>query len=58
MPAGDRLARLLEILSGDLSQERLEWLAKEFETLAQDRVTHLGVFLSCKVSVSACGGSR
>jgi hypothetical protein len=34
---------LLEVLSGDLSQEPLEWLAKEFETLAQDR-SHTLVF--------------
>jgi hypothetical protein len=26
MPADDRISRLLDVLSGDLSQERLEWL--------------------------------
>jgi hypothetical protein len=36
---------LLEILSGDLSQERLEWLAREFETLAQDRSQTLVFFV-------------
>lgn len=45
MPADDRISRLLDVLSGDLSQERLEWLAKEFEGLAQDRPQTLVFFV-------------
>jgi hypothetical protein len=45
MPTDDRTSRLLEVLSGNLSQERLEWLAKEFETLAQDRPQTLVFFV-------------
>jgi hypothetical protein len=45
MPADDRISRLLSALSGELSQERLEWLAKEFEALAQDRPQTLVFFV-------------
>jgi hypothetical protein len=45
MPAGDRISALLDRLSGELSQERLEWLAEEFEALAQDRPQTLVFFV-------------
>ena len=45
MPADDRISRLLETFEGNLSQERLEWLAKEFEALAQDRPQTLVFFV-------------
>lgn len=45
MPTDNRTSRLLEVLSGDLSQERLELLAREFETLAQDRSQTLVFFV-------------
>jgi hypothetical protein len=45
MPADDRISRLLDVLSGDLSQDRLEFLAKELEGLAQDRRQTLAFFV-------------
>ena len=45
MPAEDRISRLLDVLSGDLSQERLELLTKEFDALAQDRAEILVFFV-------------
>jgi hypothetical protein len=45
MPADDRISRLLDVLSGALSQDRLELLAKEFEALAQDRRQTLAFFV-------------
>jgi hypothetical protein len=45
MPADDRISRLLETLEDNPSQERLEWLAKEFEALAQDRPQTLVFFV-------------
>jgi hypothetical protein len=45
MPTDNRISRLLEVLSGDLSQERLELLAREFESLAQDRSQTLVFFV-------------
>jgi hypothetical protein len=44
MPADDRISRLPNVLSGDLSQERLGWLIKEFDGLAQDRAETLVFF--------------
>ncbi len=37
MLADDRISRLLDALSGGLSQEKLESLGSEFNSLAQDR---------------------
>jgi hypothetical protein len=45
MPSEDRISSLLSALSGELSQERLEWLAEEFEALAQDRPQTLVFFV-------------
>ena len=45
MPAGDRIARLLEFLPGELHQEKLELLSREFEILAQDRSETLTFFV-------------
>ena len=45
MPADDRISRLLDILSGDLSQDRLEFLTNEFDALAQDRSETLVFFV-------------
>jgi hypothetical protein len=36
MPANDPLSQLLSVLSGELSQEKFESLAREFNALAQD----------------------
>ena len=40
-----RISQLLELLEGELSQERLELLAKEFGLLAQDRPQTLVFFV-------------
>jgi hypothetical protein len=45
MPSEDRISSLVSALSGELSQERLEWLAEEFEALAQDRPQTLVFFV-------------
>jgi hypothetical protein len=45
MPANDRILRLLEALSGGLSQEKLESLGREFNSLAQDRAEPLVFFV-------------
>jgi hypothetical protein len=45
MPADDRISRLLELLRGDLHQEKLESLSREFEALAQDRAETLVFFV-------------
>ena len=37
MLADDRISRLLNVLSGELSEEKLESLSGEFDALAQDR---------------------
>jgi hypothetical protein len=44
MPADDRISALLDALSGDLSQEKLESLSKEFDSLAQDRPESLPTY--------------
>ena len=36
MPAEDRISRLIDVLFGDLSQEKLESFGREFNALAQD----------------------
>jgi hypothetical protein len=36
---------LLNALSGELSQEKLEWLSKQFDALAQDRADALSFFV-------------
>jgi hypothetical protein len=45
MPAEDRILALLETLSGELSEENLESLSREFEALAQDRSQTLVFFV-------------
>ena len=45
MPADDRISRLLNTLSGELSQEKLESLSREFNALAQDRAETLVFFV-------------
>jgi hypothetical protein len=45
MPDNDRISRLLSALSGELSQEKLESLGKEFDSLAQDRGEPLVFFV-------------
>ena len=45
MPADDRISRSLDALSGGLSQEKLESLSSEFNSLAQDRAETLVFFV-------------
>jgi hypothetical protein len=45
MPAKDPILRLLDVLSGQLSQEKLESLGREFNALAQDRPETLVFFV-------------
>ena len=45
MPADERISRSLDILSADLSQDRLEILTTEFDALAQDRSETLVFFV-------------
>lgn len=45
MPADDRISALLDALSGELSQEKLESLSREFNALAQDRAETLVFFV-------------
>lgn len=45
MPANDPILRLLSLLSGELSQEKLESLGREFNVLAQDRRETLVFFV-------------
>lgn len=49
MPADDRILRLLDALQGELSQEKLESLTNEFNSLAQDRAETLVFFVLQKV---------
>src|SRR5439155_19123799 len=45
MPPDHRISRLLNALSGELSQEKLESLSKEFNALAQDPAEPLIFFV-------------
>jgi len=45
MPPDDRISRLLNALSRELSQEKLESLTAEFRALAQDRAETLFFFV-------------
>src|SRR5438094_10291933 len=45
MPPDDRISRLLNALSGELSQAKLESLSSEFNSLAQDRAEPLVFFV-------------
>jgi CRISPR/Cas system-associated endoribonuclease Cas2 len=45
MQADDRISRLLEVLTGDLDQQKLESLSREFDALAQDRAETLVFFV-------------
>ncbi len=59
MPADDRLSRLVDSFFGDLSQEKLESLSREFEALAQDRAETLVFFVPqnvCQRLTSALEG--
>ena len=49
MPGNDRISPLLSALSGGLSQEKLELLSREFNSLAQDRAETLVFFVLQKV---------
>ena len=50
MPADDRISRLLDTLSNPLSQNTLELLSREFDSLAQDRSETLAFFVLHNVS--------
>jgi uncharacterized protein (UPF0335 family) len=59
MPDDPRISQSLELLEGELSQERLERLAQAFEALAQDRSQTLAFFVLqnvCERLVSALEG--
>jgi hypothetical protein len=45
MPGNDRISPLLSALSGALSQEKLELLSREFNSLAHDRAETLVFFV-------------
>ena len=45
MPGNDRISALLSAVSGALSQEKLELLSREFNSLAQDRAETLVFFV-------------
>ena len=45
MPPDGRISRLLDALSAGLSQEKLESLGREFNSLAQDRAETLVFFV-------------
>ena len=49
MPDNDRISPLLSALSGGLSQDKLESLGREFNSLAQDRAETLVFFVLQKV---------
>lgn len=50
MPNDPRISRLLELLRGPLSQDKLDALTREFEALAQDRADTLVFFVLQNVS--------
>jgi hypothetical protein len=45
MPENNRIRRLLDLLSGDLSQAKLDTLSREFDALAQDSAEVLPFFV-------------
>jgi hypothetical protein len=45
MPQNKRIRRLLDLLPGDLSQDKLDKLSREFDTLAQDSAEVLPFFV-------------
>jgi hypothetical protein len=45
MPGNDRISPLLSALSGGLSQQKLELLSREFNSLAHDRAETLVFFV-------------
>lgn len=45
MPQNNRIRRLLDLLPGDLSQDKLDTLSREFDALAQDRAEALPFFV-------------
>jgi len=49
MPADDRILLLVDTLEGGLSQEKLDSLTREFNSLAQDRAETLVFFVLQKV---------
>ncbi len=59
MPANDPIPRLLSVLSGGLSQEKLESPGREFNALGQDRLETLVFFVLeniCQRPASALEG--
>ena len=59
MPSDDRISRSLNELSGELSQQKLESLGREFNSLAQDRSEPLIFFVLqnvCRRLASALEG--
>src|SRR5206468_8854074 len=59
MPPDDPISRSLSALSGELSQEKLELLGREFNALAQDRADPLFFLVLqnvCQRLASAVGG--
>lgn len=45
MPPDDRISQLLNALSGELNQQKLESLGREFNSLAQDRTESSAFFV-------------
>ena len=45
MPQNNRIRRLLDLLPGDLSQDKLDTLSREFDALAQDSAEVLPFFV-------------
>ena len=45
MPQNNRIRRLLDLLPGDLSQEKLDTLSRAFDSLAQDSAEVLPFFV-------------
>ena len=45
MPANNRIRRLLDLLPGALSQDKLDTLSREFDALAQDSAEVLPFFV-------------
>jgi len=45
MPQNNRIRRLLDLLPGDLSQDKLDRLSREFDALAQDSAEVLPFFV-------------
>lgn len=59
MPQNNRIRRLLDLLPGDLSQDKLDSLSREFDALAQDSAEVLPFFVlhhvCCRLSAALEG---